>query len=187
MRQLSNVEPASGQGPDSAGLRRALGCFVTGVTVVTARGVDGQPRGFTANSFTSVSLDPPLVLVCVGHETECFNVYRQCSRFAVNMLGDSQQAISVRFATEHSDRFAGVCWREGRYGSPILEGCVASLECAVWRRFEAGDHMVLIGRVLACEDSTDRPLAYWRGRYRSLPVDDDGSERGDGRPTPPVP
>ena len=181
------MEPASGRGTDSAALRRALGCFVTGVTVVTARGADGRPHGFTANSFTSVSLDPPLVLVCVGEETEDLEVYRQCTKFAVNVLGDSQQAISERFATEHSDRFAGVCWREGSYGSPILEGCIASLECAAWRRIEAGDHLILIGRVLVCEDSTDRPLAYWRGRYRSLSPGDAAGVRGDGRPTPPAP
>ena len=176
------MEPASGQGPDPVALRRALGCFVTGVTIVTARGADGRPHGFTASSFTSVSLDPPLVLVCVGEETEGLEVYRECPKFAVNVLGDSQQAISERFATEHSDRFAGVCWREGSYGSPILEGCIASLECAAWRRIEAGDHLILVGRVLVCEDSTDRPLAYWRGRYRSLPLDGDAGANRDGRP-----
>lgn len=184
---MSNAEAASAQGPDPVALRRALGCFVTGVTIVTARGTDGRPHGFTANSFTSVSLDPPLVLVCVGHETECFEVYRQCLRFAINVLGDSQRAISDRFATEHSDRFAGVRWREGSYGSPILEGCIASLECAAWQRIEAGDHMILVGRVLVCEDSTDRPLAYWRGRYRSLPLDCGAGLHGDGRPNSPVP
>ena len=154
---------------------------------MTARGADGRPHGFTANSFTSVSLDPPLVLVCVGHEAECFEVYRECPQFAVNVLGESQQAISDRFATERSDRFAGVCWREGSFGSPILEGCIASLECAAWQRIEAGDHLILIGRVLVCEDSTDRPLAYWRGRYRSLPLEGDAGVRGDGRPIPPAP
>ena len=154
---------------------------------MTARGADGGLHGFTANSFTSVSLDPPLVLVCVGHETECIEVFRQCPKFAVNVLGDAQRAISERFATEPSDRFAGVSWRDGPYGSPILEGGIASLECAPWQRIEAGDHMVLIGRVLVCEDSTARPLAYWRGRYLSLPLDADVCEHGDGGPNSPVP
>ena len=184
---MSNVEPASEQAPDTAALRRALGCFVTGVTIVTARGVDGRPHGFTANSFTSVSLDPPLVLVCIGHETEDLEVYRQCPHFAVHVLGESQQAISNRFATEDPDRFSGVRWREGPHGQPILEGCIASLECAAWRRTEAGDHMILIGRVLGCEDSIGPPLAYWRGRYRSLPLDRDGVVREDGRPVPRAP
>ena len=184
---MSNVEPASEQAPDTAALRRALGCFVTGVTIVTARGADGRPHGFTANSFTSVSLDPPLVLVCIGHETEDLEVYRQCPHFAVNVLGASQQVISNRFAAEGPDRFAGVHWREGSYGLPILEGCIASLECAAWRRINAGDHMLLIGRVLGCEESSDPPLAYWRGCYRSLALDRDGIVREDGRPASPAP
>lgn len=184
---MSTAEPVSGQGPDAPALRRALGCFVTGVTIVTTRGADGRPHGFTANSFTSVSLDPPLVLVCVGYETEGLEAYRQCPRFAVNVLADSQQMISNGFATERPDRFAGVRWREGSHRVPILEGCIATLECVVWQRIEAGDHMILVGRVLACEDSTDRPLAFWRGRYRSLALDRDGSVREDGRPLPPAP
>ena len=182
MPLVSNVEPASGPGPDPASLRQALGCFVTGVTVVTARGDDGLPHGFTANSFTSVSLDPPLVLVCVGDAVQCLEVYRECEGFAVNVLADSQRAVSETFATDRPDRFAGVRWREGPYRSPILEGCVASLECAPWRRIEAGDHMILIGRVLAFEYSTHRPLAYCRGSYSSLPLERDDIVHEDGRP-----
>ena len=184
---MSKVEPVSGQGPDTGAFRRALGCFVTGVTIVTARGADGRAHGFTANSFTSVSLDPPLVLVCVGHETQSLEIYRQCPQFAVNVLGSSQRAISNRFATERPDRFAGVRWREGMHRLPILEGCIAALECAVWQRIEAGDHMILVGRVLGCEDSPEPPLAFWRGSYRSLAVHRDGSVREDGRPVPVVP
>lgn len=184
---VSGREPASDQAPDTAALRRALGCFVTGVTVVTARDADGVPHGFTANSFTSVSLDPPLVLVCVGHDVERLDVYRRCSQFAINVLGDSQRAISERFATERPDRFAGVRWREGSRGLPILDACIASLQCASWRRIEAGDHTILVGRVLECEDSTDRPLVYWRGGYRSLPLDGDGVAHEGGPPAPPPP
>ena len=184
---MSNVEPASGQGTDTAALRRALGCFVTGVTVVTARGADSLPHGFTANSFTSVSLSPPLVLVCVGHAVRGFEVYRECDEFAINVLADSQQPIANAFATELPDRFAGVRWREGSYGSPILEGCVASLECASWRRIEAGDHMILVGRVLAFEDSTGGPLAFCRGSYLSLPLGCDDIVCEDGHPLPLVP
>ena len=173
---MSEVEPASGRGPDTAALRRALGCFATGVTVVTARDAGGGPQGFTANSFTSVSLDPPLVLVCVGREVEGLEVYRECEGFAVNILADSQQAISETFATDLPDRFAGVRWREGAHGSPILDGCIAALECAAWRRIEAGDHLILIGRVLAFERSSGHPLAFCHGRYASL-----SGERADGR------
>ena len=173
--------------PDAAKLRRVLGSFVTGVTVVTTRDGDGVPCGFTANSFTSVSLDPPLVLVCVGHTVEGLEVYRECGRFAVNILADSQRVLSETFATERPNRFAGVRWTEGSHGSPILEGCVACLECAPVQRIEAGDHMILVGRVLGCEDSTGRPLAYWRGGYRRLALDGDAGVDEDGRPVPPAP
>ena len=179
---MSENEPLADRSPDTATLRRALGCFVTGVTVVTTRDGGGVPLGFTANSFTSVSLDPPLVLVCVGHEVDRLDVYRRCSGFAINVLGDAQRALSDRFATEHPNRFAGVRWRRGAHGAPILEGCIAALECAPWRRIEAGDHMILIGRVLRCEDSGDRPLAYWRGRYRRLLCDRDELAHEDGPP-----
>ena len=165
---MSNVEPAQNQGPDTDALRLALGCFLTGVTVVTVCDTDGVPHGFTANSFTSVCLDPPLVLVCIGHEVDSVEVYRECEGFAVNILADSQQAVSNTFATDHRNRFAGVGWRLGSHGSPILEGCVASFECAFWQRVEAGDHDILVGRVLAFEQSSGRPLAYWRGSYVSV-------------------
>ena len=181
---MSDNEPLTDGSPDTATLRRALGCFVTGVTVVTTRDAGGVPLGFTANSFTSVSLDPPLVLVCVGHEVEGLDVYRRCSEFAINVLGESQRVLSDRFATEHPDRFGGVRWRQGAHGAPILEGCVAALECVPWRRIEAGDHMILIGRVLRCEGSGDRPLAYWRGSYRRLPCDRDDIVHEDGSQKP---
>ena len=172
---MSGTEPARGRGRDAAALRRALACFVTGVTVVTTRGAGGVPLGFTANSFTSVSLDPPLVLVCIGHEVEGLEVYRECEGFAVNVLADSQRTISEAFATDLPNRFAGVRWREGAHGSPVLDGCVASLECASRQRVEAGDHMILIGRVLAFERSAGRPLAFCHGRYLSLPFEGDAS------------
>ena len=181
MRVVSAMESVAGGSPDAATLRRVLGSFVTGVTVVTTCDGDGAPHGFTANSFTSVSLDPPLVLVCVGHAVEGLEVYRECGGFAVNILADSQQVISETFATERPNRFAGVRWREGVHGSPILEGCVAFLECAPEQRIEAGDHMILIGRVLASEHSAGRPLAFCRGSYLSLPPESADVMREDGR------
>ena len=155
----------------AAALRQALGCFVTGVTVVTTRDAAGVPHGFTANSFTSVSLDPPLVLVCVGHEVEGLEAFRTCAGFAVNMLSESQRAISDTFASDRPDRFAEVRWREGTRGAPLLDGCVAFLECESRQRIAAGDHMILIGRVTAFTHSAGRPLAFWRGSYLSLPLD----------------
>lgn len=168
---MSKVETEPVRESNTAALRQALGCFVTGVTVVTTRGVGGVPHGFTANSFTSVSLDPPLVLVCVGHEVEGLEAFRTCAGFAVNMLSESQRAISDTFASDRPDRFAEVRWREGTHGSPLLDGCVAFLECESRQRIAAGDHMILIGRVTAFAGSAGRPLAFWRGSYLSLPLD----------------
>ena len=165
---MSETESLPDRGPDTAALRRTLGCFATGVAVVTARDAGGGPHGFTANSFTSVSLDPPLVLVCVGQAVEGLEVYRECEGFAVNILADSQRTLSEAFAADLPDRFASVRWREGAHGSPILDGCIASLECAAWQRIEAGDHLILIGRVLAFERSPGRPLAFCHGRYVGL-------------------
>lgn len=182
---MSGREPEADRGPDTAALRRALSRYVTGVTVVTTRDAGGAPLGFTANSFTSVSLEPPLVLVCVGHDVESLDVFRRDREFAINVLGESQRALSDRFATEHPDRFAGMRWREGSHGAPILDGCIASLECAPWRRVEAGDHMILIGWVRRCEASGDRPLVYWRGGYRRLPLD--SQDMVDERPGSPGP
>lgn len=167
------------EGSDAAALRRTLGCFVTGVTVVTARGSDGAAYGFTANSFTSVSLDPPLVLVCVGDGVQGVEAFRACERFAVNILSDSQQALSRSFADDTPNRFPAADWRDGPHGSPILGDGLGWLECAAERRIDAGDHMILVGRVLAHERSNRRPLVYYRGGYSSL-----GSEgrRDDARP-----
>ena len=172
------------EGPNVAALRQTLGCFVTGVTVVTTRAADGTPYGFTANSFTSVSLDPPLVLVCVGQAVRGVETFRACERFAINILSDSQQEVSRTFANGSPSRFSATGWRDGRHGQPIMEGGVAWLECEAYRRLEAGDHMILVGRVLAHECSASRPLVYYRGGYSRL-----ASETGDreARPEDAVP
>ena len=179
---MSGVEAPPDASLDTATLRRALGCFVTGVTVVTTRDAGGAPLGFTANSFASVSLDPPLVLVCVGHEVERFDVYRRCSEFAINVLGDSQRAPlqPVR------DGAPGSVWRRtlaagGARGahSRRLHRRAGVCDVAADR---GRDHMILIGRVLRCEDSGDRPLVYWRGSYRDLPSDEDDIAHDDRSP-----
>ena len=163
---MSERAPMADARPDAAALRRVLGSFVTGVTVVTTRDADGVPHGFTANSFTSVSLDPPLVLVCVGHAVEGLEVYRECRlvrgqhprRFPAGHLGDLRDGTSGNGLPESAGG-------KGPCGSPILEGCVASLECISGQRIEAGDHMILIGRVVAGEHSDRRPLVFCRGGY----------------------
>jgi len=150
---------------DPLELRRALGCFVTGVTVVTAIDGEGRPRGFTANSFTSVSLDPPLVLVCIAHTAGSYPLFSTTRHFAINILSEEQRAISSRFASKDADKFAQVQWQSGRTGSPLIAGTVAWLDCRTEQQIDAGDHLILVGRVVDFDHSTQTPLGFCRGNY----------------------
>lgn len=163
---------------DPRAFRRALANFVTGVTVVTTTEDDGRPRGFTANSFTSVSLAPPLVLVCIGDTAASRAAFDRCEAFAINVLGEAQRPVSDIFASKAADKFAQVSWRPGRAGAPLIAGCLASFECAVHDRRQAGDHLLLIGEVAAFDAHDGRPLLYGQGGY--LPL---GTEHGP----PPAP
>lgn len=146
-------------------LRRAFGCFVTGVTVVTTIDADGKPRGFTANSFTSVSLDPPLVLVCIARRAGSFEAFRKAGAFAVNILQEDQRDLSAAFASSKSDKFDKQPWTASRTGSPLLPACSAWIDCEMHEQIEAGDHVILIGRVVAFEHSPRTPLGYYSGSY----------------------
>lgn len=151
---------------DPREFRRALGAFATGVTVVTARGPGGETVGFTANSFTAVSLDPPLVLFCIDRAASCFATIEAASGFVVNVLADDQQALSVRFAEPHADRFVGIPTSDGPDGAKIVAGCLATLECRVEARHPGGDHVIVVGRVLRLAARRDgRPLLFFRGAY----------------------
>ncbi|WP_337185658.1 alpha/beta fold hydrolase [Phenylobacterium sp.] len=156
------------EGSDSRTLRDALGCFATGVTVVTAMGDDG-PVGVTANSFTAVSLDPPLILVCLGARSSSLPTFQTAGGFAINMLHIGQQPASKAFAGPQESRFSSVPWRVGRHGAPTLDDSLASFECETFSMQEAGDHVVLIGRVKAAKFEPRRdPLLFFRGKYRRL-------------------
>lgn len=151
---------------DSRDFRNALGCFATGVTVVTTLAVDGRPVGLTANAFSSVSLDPPLVLFCLDKGTMSFDAFRSGAGFAVNVLEETQQMLSVRFADTASDKWNGIAYETWETGAPILEGCVANLDCSTEAVHDAGDHIIVVGRVLRLRyDKEARPLLYYRGRY----------------------
>jgi flavin reductase (DIM6/NTAB) family NADH-FMN oxidoreductase RutF len=130
-----------------AALRRALGQFATGVTVITAQGPKG-PIGFTASSFNSVSLDPPLILWCLSQSSERLGAYRAAKGYAVNVLNADQADLASHFASKLEDRFAGIGWTEGRNGAPVLDGSLAVFECAHEAIHDAGDHQLFIGRVL---------------------------------------
>ena len=159
-------------GSDPRTLRDALGCFATGVTVVTCFDGDGQPFGLTANSFTSVSLDPPLLLVCIHRHANCASALSEARQFAVNVLQAGQQPASIRFSTRQEDRFGANDWSHGEFGAPVLTGSLGVFECERYAIHEGGDHYILVGRVLkASFDPTLDPLLYFRGRYRRLHFD----------------
>jgi flavin reductase (DIM6/NTAB) family NADH-FMN oxidoreductase RutF len=154
---------------DAAVFRQLCGRFATGVVIVTTNAENGQPVGMTANSFTSVSLDPPLVSVNVDHRADMHRHLAGASRFAINILEGRQEALSRRFAGEHADRFEGVGYRIGDAGLPLLVGVLGTLECDVHARFEAGDHTIVVGRVVAGTTGEGRPLLYYRGGYYDAP------------------
>jgi flavin reductase (DIM6/NTAB) family NADH-FMN oxidoreductase RutF len=152
--------------PDT--FRAALGRFVSGVTVVTTRDGDGRDHGMTVSAFCSVSLDPPLVLACIGHEASMHPVVVQADRFGVSVLAAGQEALARRFADQRSDRFDGVGYARGRLGVVLLDDALAHLECTIVDRREAGDHTIMVGRVDAAVCHQGRPLVYYRGGYTQL-------------------
>lgn len=162
-----NVEHDPG---DARALRDAFGTFATGVTVVTGRGGDGVRVGLTANSLTSVSLDPPLLLFCPGRAASALPVLRASGRFAVNVLSAGQQAVAERFARRDCDRFAGAEWDDWD-GLPVLCGALASFACTRFAEHDGGDHLVVIGRVERLRRLHDAdPLLYFKGAYRRVHV-----------------
>ncbi len=170
---LERKQPrASGEfraGSDPRTLRDALGCFASGVTIVSTRGADGVPVGLTANSFTSLSLDPPLLLVCIAHSSNSAPALLEAEHFAVNVLQIGQQPASNRFASKAEDRFSSTAWSEGEGGVPILDGSLGSFECKRHAVHEGGDHFILIGEVVRATFEPRRdPLLFFRGKYRRL-------------------
>jgi flavin reductase (DIM6/NTAB) family NADH-FMN oxidoreductase RutF len=150
---------------DLRALRSAFGAFTTGVTVVTSHDGDGAPIGFTANSFSSVSLDPPLLLVCIANSSSNFENMTKAKGFAVNILAETQVDVSNTFARPVEDRFASVTWQDGPHGAPVFEGVSAWFDCSMHQIVEAGDHAILIGRVEAFDSSATAGLGYARGAY----------------------
>lgn len=149
-------------------LRKILGKFLTGVTVVTTLDQNQIPVGFTANSFTSVSLEPPLVLVCLAQSAGLASVFRRASSFAINILSTEQESTSNSFARKDADRFAKVNWQKKATGSPVIEGCAAWLDCEMYEKIMAGDHIILIGRIQDAEKTARHPLGYYQGRYCAI-------------------
>lgn len=153
---------------DPVELRRAFGTFVTGITVVTTRDVDGSPRGMTANSFTSVSLDPPLLLVCIGKTASSFPAFNSAESFAVNVLHERQKDVAKVFASKSASKFDAVGHDTIHTGAPVLSDSLTWFDCTVHDRVDAGDHVILIGRVRAFGTSPAAPLGFCRGRFASV-------------------
>ncbi len=162
--------PAAGHGDpvNTIALRRALGTFLTGVTVVTCVDHLRRPRGFTANSFTSVSLDPPLVLVCIAKSAESIDAFVNAEVFGINILAEHQKSVSQTFASKSAEKFQSVRWLPGITGAPRLEESIAWLDCHTRQRVDAGDHVVLIGEVVQFAASGGQPLGYCQGNYLSF-------------------
>ncbi|MBI3209815.1 MAG: flavin reductase family protein [Candidatus Solibacter usitatus] len=156
-------EPSSSL--SSAAFRRACSQFATGVAIATALDDAGVPHGLTVNSFTSVSLDPPLVLICLDYRVAMLPVFRTASHFAINVLSAEQRELADRFARNADQRFDGVSWTYGASTAPVLDEVLAAIECATWRIIEAGDHAIFIGEVAALTIGEGEPLLYFRSSY----------------------
>ena len=151
-------------------LRGAMGRFATGVTVVTLLDDQDVPQGFTVNSLTSVSLVPPLVLVCVDHSANILRCFSKNYAFTVNILSEEQEEISSQFASKTEDKFAGIAYEAGKLGPPRIQGCLGYLECRITNQYPGGDHVIFIGEVEVTELGPEegKPLLFYAGKYARL-------------------
>jgi flavin reductase (DIM6/NTAB) family NADH-FMN oxidoreductase RutF len=170
----SKAPPARGRVVDKTEFCRTCAKFPTGVTILTVLDREGSPHGMTASSFTSVSLDPPLILVCVDHRAKILEHLRRTEHVGINVLSEHQRELSDRFARRSQDRFDGVDWCAGETGVPLIPGVLASFECGLIRLVDAGDHAIVIAEVLRMEYRPGRPLVYFGSAYHKL----DGSSEG---------
>ena len=155
---------------DQREFRNAVGCFATGVTIATTIDREGEKVGITANSFSSLSLDPPLVLFCVDASINSYDAFENCECFIINVLREDQIDLSNNFARSSDDKWMGIEHRYGKNGSPTIENSIAILECKKHAVYEGGDHLILVGEVVEFEydDSGSRPLLYYRGSYATI-------------------
>ena len=153
---------------DPRALRDVLGSFATGVCVVTSIGDEGRPVGMTINSFSSVSLDPPLILWSIGLNTPSRSAYQNHPSFVINIMGADTKDLSLHFARPSDDKFADVNWTPGYEGAPVLTDAMAVLECAVEQQIIAGDHEIFIGRVKRMSQKDGEPLLFHRGKFAEI-------------------
>lgn len=153
---------------DIAAFRASLSRFASGITVVTTRSASGHDLGMTATAFSSLSLDPPLVLVCIDRAASIAPALEDVTHIAVHVLGADQEAISRQFALKEGDRFAGLATTRGAGNVPLVPGALVRLQCRIAERHAGGDHVIIIAEVLAAEVADGDPLLYFRGRYARL-------------------
>ena len=156
---------------DTWDFKQAVGAFTTGVTVVTTVDDAGTRYGLTANSFASVSLEPPLVLFCVDLRAPSLEGLTRSQHFAINVLASDQEEIARRFARPTEDKFAGLHWRVGIFGAPLLDRCIAHIECKFEHMLPSGDHAIVIGRVHRVKFYAGEPLVFHRSRFGTVVAD----------------
>jgi flavin reductase (DIM6/NTAB) family NADH-FMN oxidoreductase RutF len=154
---------------DPRELRNVMGHFATGVTIITTKDAAGKPFGLTANAFTSLSLDPPLLLICVDKKVDCYACFEASKVFAVNFLSEGQSQLSTRFATKGIEKFEGVPYKLGELGVALLDGALAHIECKLVSAYEGGDHTIYVGEIQNATVLGDRPLLFFKGKYYTLP------------------
>ena len=151
-------------------IRDIMGHFATGVTVVTTRDGAGSPFGLTVNAFTSLSLNPPLVVVCIDKAAQCYSCFEESKVFAVNVLSEDQEELSSRFATKGIEKFGEIKWHRGENNVPLLDGSIGTIECKIINSYEGGDHTIYLGEIVSANASEDRPLLFFKGKYHRLPL-----------------
>jgi 3-hydroxy-9,10-secoandrosta-1,3,5(10)-triene-9,17-dione monooxygenase reductase component len=153
---------------DPAHFKSTLGRFASGITVITTRGADGRDHGMTLSAFSSLSLDPPLVLVCIGDAASIAGTMATAEFFAVNVLAEDQEPLSRRFSAKDEDRFESIAMSRGANGLPLLDGALAHVQCRVTARYPGGDHTIIVGEVIETASREGDPLLYYRGGYARL-------------------
>lgn len=148
--------------------RQVMGCYATGIVVVTTRDHEGVPVGLTVDSFNSVSMSPPLVLWSLALSAPSLPVFRDCPAFVVNVLASDQLDVCRQFATSGTDKFAGIDWTPGIHDMPVLTGTVATIECMNHCQYDGGDHEIMLGRVISTQVSERQPLVYSRGNFAGI-------------------
>ena len=148
--------------------KNAMGQFPSGVVIVTTVSKDGKKHGFTASAFSSLSLDPPLILVCLAHSADCFDPFVTGDKFAVNVVGPYQHELAFKFATKGVDKFDGDEFEDGDSGLPIISNCIFSLECNIKSTYPGGDHEILVGEVQHAKVNQGTPSVWYAGNFRNI-------------------